>query len=208
MQKSKYALWALLVLAVLVGSFTILSPAESKPARALAPETYRQIDLFEDVLQRIRDGYVDKPDQAKLIEGAINGMLSGLDPHSFYMNAQQFRDMQVQESGRFGGVGIEVTLQDGSLKIVAPIEGTPAANAGILPGDLITAIDGDDTHGMSLDDAVQHMRGPANVPVTLSISRSGVRDAFDVRIVREVIQVLPVKYEIELECGLYPHLHL
>ena len=201
MQKSKYALWALLLLAVLAGSFTMMSPAGSKPARASAPQIYRQIDLFEEVLQRIRDSYVDKPDQAKLIEGAINGMLSELDPHSFYLDAQQFRDMRVQESGRFGGVGIEVTSQDGAFKIVAPIEGTPAAKAGILSGDIITAIDGDDTHDMSLEDAVQRMRGPVKAPVTLSISRSGVRDAFDVRIVREVIQVLPVKYEIDSNVG-------
>ena len=162
---------------------------------------YRQLDRFEEVLQRIRANYVDKPDDAKLIEGAINGMLSELDPHSFYMNAQEFRDLRVEESGRFGGVGLEVTMEDGSLKIVAPIEGSPAAKAGILPGDLITAIDGDDTKGMTLDDAVQRMRGPVKGPVTLSISRSGGSDSFDVRLVREVIQVVPVKYEIDSDVG-------
>ena len=107
----------------------------------------------------------------------------------------------MEESGKFGGVGLEATMEDGSLKIVAPIEGSPAAKAGILPGDVITAIDGDDTKGMTLDDAVQRMRGPIKGPVTLSISRSGGSDSFDLRLVREVIQVVPVKYELDSDVG-------
>ena len=201
MQKTKYVFRMLLLPVVLAGSLAILSPAESKQAPARAQPLYRQLDRFEEVLQRIRANYVDKPDDAKLIEGAINGMLLELDPHSLYMNAQEFRDLQVEESGRFGGVGLEVTMEDGSLKIVAPIEGSPAAKAGILPGDVITAIDGDDTRGMTLDDAAQRMRGPIRGPVTLSISRSGGSDSFDLRLVREVVQVVPVKYELDSDVG-------
>ena len=118
---------------MLAGSLTILSPAESKRAPAPAQPLYRQLDRFEEVLQRIRANYVDKPDDAKLIEGAIKGMLSELDPHSIYLNAQKFRDLRVEESGKFGGVGLEVTMENGSLKIVAPIEGSPAAKAVFCP---------------------------------------------------------------------------
>ena len=201
MRKTKYAFWMLLLPVVLAGSLAIFSPAQSKQAPAPAQPLYRQLDRFGEVLQRIRTNYVDKPDDAKLIEGAIKGMLSELDPHSLYLNAQEFRDLQMEESGKFGGVGLEVTMEDGSLKIVAPIEGSPAAKAGILPGDVITAIDGDDTKGMTLDDAVQRMRGPIKGPVTLSISRSGGSDSFDLRLVREVIQVVPVKYELDSDVG-------
>ena len=202
MQKTTYAFWMLLLSVVLAGSLAILGPAESKQAPAPARRLYRQLDRFEKVLQRIRTDYVDKPNDAKLIEGAIKGMLSDLDPHSFYMNAQELSDLRMEESGKFGGVGLEATMENGLLKIVAPIEGSPAAKAGILPGDLITAIDGDDTKSMALDDAVQRMRGPVKDPVTLSIARSGASDSFDVRLVREVIQVVPVKYEIESDVGL------
>ena len=171
MQKTKYVFRMLLLPVVLAGSLAIFGPAESKQAPARAQPLSRQLDRFEEVLQRIRANYVDKPDDAKLIEAAIKGMLLELDPHSFFLNVQEFRDLQVEESGRFGGVGLEVTME-GSLKIVAPIEGSPAAKAGILPGDVIIAIDGDDTRGMTLDDAAQRMRGPIRGPVTLSISRS------------------------------------
>ena len=201
MQITKYVFRMLLLPVVLAGSLTIFGPAQSKQAPAPAQPLYRQLGRFDEVLQRIRANYVDKPDDAKLIEGAIKGMLSELDPHSFYMNAQEFRDLQVEESGRFGGVGLEVTIEDGSLKIIAPIGGSPAAKAGILPGDVITAIDGDDTKGMTLDDAVQKMRGPIKGPVTLSISRSDGSDSFDLRLVREVIQVVPVEYELDTDVG-------
>ena len=196
MQKTTYAFWMLLLSVVLAGSLAILGPAESKQARASAPRLTVSLTASRRCFSEYATTTSTSHD-AKLIEGAIKGMLSDLDPHSFYMNAQEFSDLRMEESGKFGGVGIEATMENGLLKIVAPIEGSPAAKAGILPGDLITAIDGDDTHGMSLDDAVQRMRGPVKVPVTLSIARSGASDSFDVRLVREVIQVVPVKYEIE-----------
>jgi carboxyl-terminal processing protease len=201
MQTTKYAFWMLLLPVMLAGSVAILGAAEGKQPSASAPRLNRQLDRFDEVLQRIRANYVDKPDDAKLIEGAIKGMVSELDPHSLYLNAQEFQDLQVEESGNFGGVGLEVTTDHDSLKIVALIDGSPAANAGILPGDVITAIDGDDTWGMSLENAVQKMRGPLKAPVVLKISRTGVKDEFDVRIVRDVIQVAPVKYELESDVG-------
>ena len=201
MRKTTYAFWLLLLPTTLAGSCAISSPAESKPAPASAQPLYRQLDRFEEVLQRVRANYVDKPNDAKLVEGAIKGMLSELDPHSFYMNAQEFQDLQAEESGRFGGIGLELTMNDGGeVKIVAPIEGSPASKAGILPGDLITAIDGRLTKDMTLDQAVQSMRGPLNEPVTLSISRSG-SDNFDVKLVREMVQVDPVSYELASDVG-------
>jgi carboxyl-terminal processing protease len=201
MRKTTYAFWLLLLPTTLAGSYAFSSPAESKPAPASAKPLYRQLDRFEEVLQQVRANYVDKPDDAKLVEGAIQGMLSELDPHSLYMNAQEFQDLQSEESGWFAGIGLELTMNDGGgVKIDAPIEGSPAAKAGILPGDLITAIDGRVTKDMTLDQAVQSMRGPINEPVTLSISRSG-SDNFDVRLVREMVQIDPVSYELDSDVG-------
>src|SRR5262245_120925 len=199
--QTKYAFWMLLLPVVLAGSVAILGAAEGKQPSASAPRLNRQLDRFDEVLQRIRANYVDKPDDAKLIEGAIKGMVSELDPHSLYLNAQEFQDLQVEESGRFGGVGLEVTTDHDSLKIVSLIEGSPAANAGILPGDLITAIDGDDARRMKLEDAVRKMRGPLKAPVILTISRNGIKNAFDVKIFRDVIRVAPVTYALESDVG-------
>jgi carboxyl-terminal processing protease len=201
MQTIKYAFSTLLLTFTLTGSLSMLGPAEGKQAPASVPKLNHQLDRFDEVLQRIRANYVDKPDDAKLIEGAIKGMVSQLDPHSLYLNAREFQDLQVEESGRFGGVGTEVATDNDQLKIVTLIDGSPAAKAGIRPGDLIMAIDGSDTRGMSLEAAVRKMRGPLKAPVTLTISRSGVKDKFDIRIVRDVIQVAPVKYELDSDVG-------
>ena len=130
MRKSEYALWTLLVLAVLAAGSTMVSLARSQTASAANSEIYRQLDLFGEVLERVRADYVEKPDDSKLIESAINGMLMALDPHSSYLNPKQFRDMQVQTRGEFGGLGIEVTMENGVVKVVSPIEDTPAAKAG------------------------------------------------------------------------------
>src|SRR6187397_509805 len=115
---------------------------EGSSARAAASDTYRQLSLFGDVFERVRSDYVERPDDSKLIESAINGMLAGLDPHSSYMDAKSFRDMQVDTRGEFGGLGIEVTMEDGLVKVVSPLDDTPAAEAGLQPGDLISALDG------------------------------------------------------------------
>jgi carboxyl-terminal processing protease len=197
MRKSEYALWALLVLAVLAAGSTIVSLARSQSASAANSEIYRQLDLFGEVLERVRSDYVEKPDDPKLIEAAINGMLTALDPHSAYLNPKHFRDMQVQTRGEFGGLGIEVTMENGVVKVVSPIEDTPAAQAGLMSGDLITHLDKEQILGLTLQEAVEKMRGPVNSPITLTIVRKGVEDPFDVKVVRDVIHINPVKYNAE-----------
>ena len=197
MRKSEYALWALLVLAVLAAGSTMVSLARSQSASAANSEIYRQLDLFGEVLERVRSDYVEKPDDAKLIEAAINGMLTALDPHSAYLNPKHFRDMQVQTRGEFGGLGIEVTMENGIVKVVSPIEDTPAARAGLMSGDLITHLDKEQILGLTLQEAVEKMRGPVNSPITLTVVRKGVDDPFDVKVVRDVIHINPVKYDVE-----------
>jgi len=145
----------------------------------------------------VRSDYVEKPDDSKLIEAAINGMLTALDPHSAYLNPKHFRDMQVQTRGEFGGLGIEVTMENGVVKVVSPIEDTPAAKAGLQSGDLITAFDKEQIQGLTLQEAVEKMRGPVNSPITLTIVRKGVEDPFDVKVTRDVIHINPVKYNAE-----------
>src|SRR5450432_4269395 len=168
----------------------------AKAAVAVA-DTYRQLNLFGDVFERVRADYVEKPDDSKLIETAINGMLAGLDPHSSYMDAKSFRDMQVQTKGEFGGLGIEVTQEDGLLKVVTPIDDTPASKAGVLSGDLITAIDDTPTQGLTLDQAVEKMRGSINSPVKLKIVRGPKKDVKDFTIVRDLIHVQSVRSHVQ-----------
>src|SRR5271165_5542474 len=170
-----------------------ISPA----AYAAAAETYRQLNLFGDVFDKIRNDYVEKPDEAKLIEAAINGMLSSLDPHSSYMDAKAFKDMQVQTKGEFGGLGIEVTQEDGIIKVVTPIDDTPAAKAGILSGDIITAIDETPTQGLTLDQAVEKMRGAINSPVKLKVVRGPKKEVKDFTVVRDLIRVQSVRSHVE-----------
>src|SRR6478736_5676503 len=201
MRKSEYALWTLLVLAVLAAGSTMVGLARSETASAANSEIYRQLDLFGEVLERVRADYVEKPEDAKLIESAINGMLMALDPHSAYLNPKHFRDMQVQTRGEFGGLGIEVTMENGVVKVVAPIEDTPASKAGIQSGDLITALDKEQIQGLTLQEAVEKMRGPVNSAITLTVVRKGVDDPFDVKVVRDVIHINPVKYSVENDVG-------
>jgi carboxyl-terminal processing protease len=197
MRKSEYALWALLVLAVLAAGSTMVSLARSQSASAANSEIYRQLDLFGEVLERVRSDYVEKPEDAKLIEAAINGMLTALDPHSSYLSPKHFRDMQVQTRGEFGGLGIEVTMENGVVKVVSPIDDTPASKAGLMSGDLITHLDKEQILGLTLQEAVEKMRGPVNSPITLTIVRKGVDDPFDVKVTRDVIHINPVKYNAE-----------
>src|ERR1051326_2732908 len=140
-------------------------------------DTYRQLNLFGDVFERVRADYVEKPDDAKLIEAAINGMLNGLDPHSSYMDSKSYRDMQVQTKGQFGGLGIEVTMEQGLVKVVAPIDDTPAARAGIMAGDIITHLDDEQVQGLTLNQAVEKMRGPVNTKIRLKIAASASASA-------------------------------
>jgi carboxyl-terminal processing protease len=166
-------------------------------AKAAAADTYRQLNLFGDVFERVRADYVEKPDDRKLIETAINGMLAGLDPHSSYMDPKSFKDMQVQTRGEFGGLGIEVTMEDGLIKVVAPIDDTPAAKAGILANDVIVKLDDDQVQGLTLNQAVEKMRGPVNTKIKLSIMRKGKDKPFDVTITRDLIRVRSVRSHVE-----------
>ncbi|RMH49150.1 MAG: S41 family peptidase [Alphaproteobacteria bacterium] len=154
---------------------------------------YEQLDLFGDVFERIRQNYVEPVDERKLIEAAINGMLTSLDPHSSYLPPEDFDAMQVQTRGEFGGLGIEVTMEDGFVKVVAPMDGTPADKAGIQAGDFITHVNGESLLGLTLDQAVELMRGPVGSEVVLTIVREGVDEPFDVSIIRDTIKLTAVR---------------
>jgi carboxyl-terminal processing protease len=164
-------------------------------------DTYKQLDLFGAVFERVRSSYVDKVTDKKLIESAINGMLQSLDPHSSYMDADSFKEMQVQTKGEFGGLGMEVTLDKGVVKVVAPIDDTPAAKAGIQAGDYITHIDGKSVVGWTLKEAVDKLRGPIDTKVTIKVKR-GEKDPFDVTLSRAVITVKSVRSRIEGNIGI------
>ena len=159
-------------------------------------DTYKQLNLFGDVFDRVRADYVEDPDESKMIEAAINGMLASLDPHSSYMNKKQFQDMSVQTRGEFGGLGIEVTMENGVIKVVSPIDETPAKRAGIMANDLIVKIDGADVQGMTLNDAVDKMRGKIGTDVVLTIKRDG-KEPFEQKLTRDKIRVQSVKYNVE-----------
>jgi carboxyl-terminal processing protease len=161
-----------------------------------ADSTYQQLSLFGDILTEVKQNYVIDPPSDKLIYNAVNGMLAGLDPHSSYMNAQQYADMQVQTSGEFGGLGLEVTQTDGLLKVITPIDDTPGARAGIRPGDIIVKIDDLSTDSLTLDDAVSRMRGAPGTKVTLTIKRSGISSPVIVTLTREKINIQDVKSKI------------
>jgi carboxyl-terminal processing protease len=160
-------------------------------------DTYRQLNLFGDVFERVRTDYVEKPDDGKLVESAINGMLAGLDPHSSYMDSKSFRDMQVQTRGEFGGLGIEVTMEDGLVKVVAPIDETPAAKAGVMANDIITHLDDEAVQGLTLNQAVEKMRGPVNSKIKLRIMRKGQDKPTEVSITRDIIRVRSVRTRTE-----------
>jgi carboxyl-terminal processing protease len=159
-------------------------------------ETYKQVNLFGDVFDAARANFVDQVGDETLIEGAINGMLTALDPHSNYLNAKNFDDMKVQTRGEFGGLGIEVAMENGLVKVVSPIDDTPAARAGLKPGDFITNLNGDAVQGMTLPEAVEKMRGPVNSDITLTIRREG-RDPFDVKLTRANIKIQSVHSHLE-----------
>ncbi len=167
---------------------------------------YRQLDLFSDAFERVRANYVRPVEDSELVNNAIGGMVSSLDPHSSYMDAKTFADMQIQTKGEFGGLGIEVTMEDGIVKVVSPIDDTPAARAGIKPGDLIVAIDNIPVQGMALSDAIDKMRGPKGSNVVLTILRPAPKGKaqvkpFDVTLQRAIIQVDSVKWRREGDIG-------
>jgi len=158
---------------------------------------YEQLDLFGDIFERIRVQYVEEVDEADLIEAAINGMLTSLDPHSSYLPPADAEAMQVQTRGEFGGLGIEVTQEDGFVKVVSPIDGTPADNAGIEAGDFITHVDGESVLGLTLDQAVEMMRGPVGSEIIITVAREGETEPFDVSIIRDTIKLTAVRARTE-----------
>jgi carboxyl-terminal processing protease len=186
------------LLAVAVAATVVLLSLRQDVGAATSnsTETYKQLDLFGEVFSLVRSNYVDDVNDDSLVEGAINGMLTSLDPHSNYLNSKNFNDMKVQTRGEFGGLGIEVSMENGLVKVVSPIDDTPAAKAGLKPGDLITHLDGEPVQGLTLPEAVEKMRGPVNSEIKLTIRREG-RDPFDVKLVRATIKIQSVRSHLE-----------
>jgi carboxyl-terminal processing protease len=187
-------------MAAAIGALAFLALPQAAPAQSKSSETYRLLNLFGEIFERVRTDYVEGTEDRKLIEDAINGMLTSLDPHSSYMPPKSFRDMQVQTRGEFGGLGIEVTMENGFVKVVSPIDETPAARAGLRPGDFVTHIDNEPVLGLTLQEAVEKMRGPVNSNIKLMIRRGG-GDPFEVTLTRAVIRVQSVRSRVEGELG-------
>jgi carboxyl-terminal processing protease len=186
---------------VLVGAAALALSVSGVTAEAANSETYRQLNLFGDVFERVRAEFVEEVTDEQLIEAAINGMLLALDPHSSYLPPKEFKDMQVQTRGEFGGLGIEVTMENGLVKVVSPIDDTPAYRAGLQPGDLISHIDGEQVLGMTLGDAVERMRGPINSQIVITILRESEPAPFDVRLTRDLVKITSVRWHAEGEIG-------
>lgn len=163
--------------------------------------TYELLNLFGDVFERVRKDYVEPVDDEKLVEAAINGMLTSLDPHSSYLNKKSFKEMQVQTKGEFGGLGIEVTMENGLVKVVSPIDDTPAYRAGVKSGDYISQIDDEPVMGMTLSDAVDRMRGKVGTEIRLSIIREGNNEPIDMKIMRDLIKIKSVRAHAETDVG-------
>lgn len=170
---------------------------EDKIKAQTEKDTYRQLNLFGDVFERVRAQYVEPMTDEDIIENAVSGMLSSLDPHSSYLDDDDYKDMQVQTRGEFGGLGIEVTMDNGFVKVVSPIDETPAANAGVEAGDYITHLDGEQVLGLSLSEAVDKMRGKVGEPIMLTIVREGAEDKLEIEIIRDIIKIQSVKSRIE-----------
>lgn len=183
-------------MAFVVTTFLGASPVLAVEAKKNDDETYRLLALFGDVFERIRAEYVEPPSEQEMIESAINGMLSALDPHSSYLNAKGFKEMQVNTRGEFGGLGIQVTMENGFVKVISPIDDTPAFRAGVESGDIITHLDGESVQGMALNEAVEKMRGKVGSDIRLTIAREG-REPFDISITRSVIKITSVRSRAE-----------
>jgi len=191
---------ALTVLPALHAPSAFAQAPQQPSAAGAASETYRLLNLFGEIFEIVRNDYVEQVPDRKLIEDAINGMLTALDPHSSFLNARSFRDMQVQTRGEFGGLGIEVTMENGLVKVVSPIDETPAARAGLRPNDLIVQLDGEAVLGLTLQEAVEKMRGPVNSAIKLVIRR-GDAAPFEVTLNRAVIRIQSVRSRVEGEIG-------
>jgi carboxyl-terminal processing protease len=195
MRKSVVMTTAAAVVGMVAGA--MLLPGQGIEAQSASSDTFRSLKLFGDVFERVRAEYVEEVADDALIEAAINGMLSSLDPHSSYLDTEKYRDMQVQTKGEFGGLGIEVTMENGLVKVVSPIDDTPAFRAGIEAGDVITHIDREPVMGLTLSEAVERMRGPVDTKIELRVLRQGRDEAFDVSLERAVIKISPVRARAE-----------
>ncbi len=198
--KTRTLLAALGVAVLMVPIWAVPGSAAEDKAKNDA-NTYRLLNLFGDVFERVRAEYVDEPTDEEMIEAAITGMLAALDPHSSYLNAKNFREMQVNTKGEFGGLGIQVTMENGLVKVISPIDDTPAYRAGVEAGDLITHLDGEFVQGLTLGQAVDKMRGKVGTDIKLTIRRKGRAEAFDVTITRAVIKITSVRSRLEDKIG-------
>lgn len=191
-----------LLRSVVLVSVVALFPAVTASIAAVDVSTYRELDQFMNVFERVRSEYVDKVDDKTLIKGAIDGMLTSLDPHSSYLDARDFTNLKTQTDGAYGGLGLTVSMEDGAVKIITPTEDTPAFRAGLKAGDYITHLDGQLIYGGTLDEAVDRMRGKPGTPIKLTIVRPGRDKPFDVTLTREIIQLKPVKWEVKDRVGI------
>ncbi len=192
---------ALIRASLLVTSIALL-PAATAALAQVDTATYRELDQFMAVFERVRSEYVEKVDDEKLIKGAIDGMLASLDPHSSYLDARDFKQMQIQTDGNYGGLGLTVGMEDGAVKVIAPTEDSPADKMGVKAGDYITHLDGVLLYGGTLDEAVDKMRGRPDTSIRLTIVRPGRDKPFDVTITRQVIEIKPVKWEVKGDVGI------
>jgi carboxyl-terminal processing protease len=197
MRKSGFSIWMVFFLATAIGGAAMSGAARSAPAPAANNQIYKRLDLFGRVLEQIRSGYVDQTDDEKLIEGAINGMVNSLDPHSSYLSPRQLKDMEVETRGEFGGLGVEVSMEGGVVEITSLIKDAPAEKAGLRMGDRITHLDGKDIRGLPLDKAVEKMRGQVKTTLHLTIERPGRPDPFEVTVIRDVVRINPVESNAE-----------
>jgi len=196
--------FSLLFAGALMGAASMLaisSGGSTISANAAGSDTYKQLSIFGDVFERVRANYVEQPEDKELIENAINGMLTSLDPHSSYLNADDAADMRTQTKGEFGGLGIEVTMENELVKVITPMFDTPAEKAGVLAGDLIAEIDGEEVRGLTLQEAVEKMRGAVNTPIELTILREGADKPLEITVIRDIIKVQAVRYRAEGDVG-------
>ncbi len=186
-----------LIFTLMTAPIAACAQEKANTAEQSAEDTYRQLSLFGDVFERVRAQYVEEVTDEELVKTAINGMLTALDPHSAYLDEKDFADMRVQTSGEFGGLGIEVTMEDGFVKVVSPIDDTPAAKAGVKAGDYIVALDGETVMGLSLNDAVDKMRGKVGTKIKITIQRQGTAEPIEIDITRDIIRIQSVRHRIE-----------